>query len=395
MGIVGITVDSNGQTIQRLAVTTKVSIGTIVRRKCECGGKNDKCPKCRGRGEITFPGKCDHFNFLKKSIDNEWVPDPVLTKHYGESCREFQIVLLDNGIENVFRTQYAWWTATQKECWGDGVTATRRTKENPEGEEWPGPTDAPPCGDGCPELETGKCGPSGDLYFMLADFPRIGSACRLHTRSWNSVRQLHSSLDQIRSVLGRLQGIRAKMVVQPKKVKYQSNGVNKTSVAYVLNLELTATDLRKMMAEATGPAQVFDNTRRLLGAGHIITIEEDETQKAPEIQQEFHPDEVARLAAEEEEERQKAAAPKAIRKSERAAEGEATRPITPEQKRHIWDFARGLGLDDQVTIGVIQGFGFADSKSITSDKFQAILDKLAEVNAPVETPTITNEDIPF
>jgi hypothetical protein len=82
-------------------------------------------------------------------------------------------MLIDDDIENVFPSSYAWWTATERKCWGDGITATRRTTEKPGGQPWT------TCGSGCPELSSGQCKPGGDLRFVLADFPRLGSVCPL------------------------------------------------------------------------------------------------------------------------------------------------------------------------------------------------------------------------
>src|SRR5437588_8856078 len=115
---------------------------------------------------------------------------------------------------------HAFWTQTGCKCHGelvqiansDGLRsemqATRRTQKHPEGEPWPGNykyTDGvkkgqpvEPCGDGCPDLERGDCRPSGDLYFMLEKFPRLGAICRVHTSSYRSIRSLSNGLMQIR-----------------------------------------------------------------------------------------------------------------------------------------------------------------------------------------------------
>ena len=68
---------------------------------------------------------------MKTANRVEWEVDPDLTQHYGEQCRELHIMLIDDDIENVFPSSYAWWTAIERKCWGDGVTATRRTAEKP------------------------------------------------------------------------------------------------------------------------------------------------------------------------------------------------------------------------------------------------------------------------
>jgi hypothetical protein len=119
--IIGVTHDQDGRVVQRLSVSTKVSIGLPP------------------NGDRNHPTKLDHFLFLrkKKSANRvEWEADPELTRHYGEQCRELHIMLIDDDIENVFPSSYAWWTATERKCWGDGTSATRRTAEKPAGQSW-------------------------------------------------------------------------------------------------------------------------------------------------------------------------------------------------------------------------------------------------------------------
>src|SRR5438445_12923124 len=120
--IIGVTHDQDGRVVQRLSVSTKVSIGLPP------------------NGDRNHPTKLDHFVFLRKkkaASGVEWEPDPELTRHDGEQCRELHIMLIDDDIENVFPSSYAWWTATERKCWGDGASATRRTAEKPAGQ--PGP----------------------------------------------------------------------------------------------------------------------------------------------------------------------------------------------------------------------------------------------------------------
>ena len=169
--IIGVTHNPDGRVIQRLSVSTKVSIGLPP------------------NGDRNHPTKLDHFVFLRKkkaASGVEWERDPELTQHYGDGCRELYIMLIDDDIESVFPSSYAWWTASERKCWGDGASATRRTTEKPGGQPWT------PCGTGCPELGAGQCKPSGDLRFVLADFPRLGSVCRIHTSSYRSIRQISS-----------------------------------------------------------------------------------------------------------------------------------------------------------------------------------------------------------
>ena len=270
--IIGVTHDQDGRVVQRLSVSTKVSIGL---------------PPI---GDRNHPTKLDHFLFLrkKKSANRvEWEADPELTRHYGEHCRELHIMLIDDDIENVFPSSYAWWTATERKCWGDGITATRLTAEKPGGQPWT------TCGSGCPELASGQCKPGGDLRFVLADFPRLGSVCRIHTCSYRSIRQIHSALQEIQTFTGgRLAGITAKLTVRPEEATYfdRKEKRKKTTSIWSLSLEVEGDDMRKLIANLTENARLFAETRRLLGSGgKVLEVVEDEQEQAPEITPEFYP----------------------------------------------------------------------------------------------------------
>lgn len=270
--IIGVTHDTDGRTAQRLAVSTKVAIGMPP------------------QGDRNYPSKLDHFEFLRKKKTAkglEWEPDPELMRHYGSDCHAFEIMLIDDDIDNVFPTAYSWWTATERKCWGDGTQATRRTPEHPAGEPWT------PCGSQCPELASGLCKPSGDLRFVLADFPRLGSVCRIHTSSYRSIRQIHSALEEIQTFTGgRLAGITSKLVVRPEQAVYfdRNEQRKKTTTIWALSLELGGDDIQKLVAKLTGKARLFAETRKLLGWGEeAIEVTEDEDEQAPEITAEFYP----------------------------------------------------------------------------------------------------------
>jgi hypothetical protein len=71
--IIGVTHDQNGRVVQRLSVSTKVSIGL---------------PPNEDR---NHPTKLDHFVFLRKKKSAHrvgWEVDPELTEHYGNECQE-------------------------------------------------------------------------------------------------------------------------------------------------------------------------------------------------------------------------------------------------------------------------------------------------------------------
>ena len=270
--IIGVTHDPDGRVVQRLSVSTKVSIGLPP------------------NGDRNYPTKLDHFVFLRKKKSANrvgWEVDQELTEHYGDECRELHIMLIDDDIENVFPSSYAWWTATERKCWGDGTSATRRTAEKPGGQPWT------TCGSGCPELANGQCKPGGDLRFVLADFPRLGSVCRIHTCSYRSIRQIHSALQEIQTFTGgRLAGITAKLTVRPEEATYfdRKEKRKKTSSIWALSLEVEGDDMRKLIANLTENARLFAETRKLLGSsGKVLEVVEDEQEQAPEVAAEFYP----------------------------------------------------------------------------------------------------------
>jgi len=394
MPIFGVTVGEQGEVMQRLAVSTKVAIGQVVTRN----GK-------------TYPQKLDHFVFLRKSAKTfEWEPDPELTAKYGAECREFWIILLDDGQENVFRTEYAWWSKTEKKCWGDGRQATRRTEQQPDGEPWT------PCGDGCPDLENGSCKPSGDLHFVLADFPRLGSVCRLHTSSYRSIRQVHSAIEQIRTVTGgRLAGIRAKLVVRPEKAVYVDgrDKQKKTTTIYALNLELSAVDMRKLLAEMTQYARLFEQTQKLLGTGRKVEYaEEPEVERAPEISQEFYPAEEAAPAAPAIAQPARASSAQAPPSSDTlagrpvdtaranaapapAANGNGQQVVSAEQRREFLKICCEAGWsNEQVKDLLREKYGLTGTAQIPAERYEEICRQFASGSMADLPYQATDDDIP-
>ena len=254
MGILGLTHDESGVALEKLPVAIKVAIGEAP----EPGNQN------------SHPRRLDHFVFKRKTLrgqDVVWEPAPDITEAHETKPTELGIVFLHDDPEEILRTEYAWWAAAGCKCRGELVQiangnsaryemrAIRRTRQHPEGEAWPGQYRYPSgpkkgqafesCGDGCPDLERGDCRPSGDLYFMLEKFPKLGAVCRLHTSSYRSVRNLSNGLMQIRRFHGnRLSGVKALLRATPEKIWYSDqSGMRHSSVVHILSLEISARDI--------------------------------------------------------------------------------------------------------------------------------------------------------
>lgn len=275
MPIYGITHTTDGTAILRRSVTTKLAIGLPP------DGKSD------------HPQQLDHFIFQKKtqrgsgiSADVIWEIDQEKTEHFGRNCREVGILLLDDDPDVVFRTEYAWWTRTQKQCWGDGESATRRTVDSPRGERW-----EPCANERCLDLEEERCRPSGDLYFLLADYPTLGTICKLHTSSYQSIREIYAALETIRNVTGgRLKGLRLRLFVRAEKNTYTDKKRNSrmSGTKHVLGLELITSEVKQLQGQTIEAVDAFRTVKRQL-AEETIRIDDPESGQAAAVSAEFYP----------------------------------------------------------------------------------------------------------
>jgi hypothetical protein len=274
--IVGVTCTEQGSIIQRLPVATKLAIGLAP------------------SGQRNYPERLDHFVFLKRGPEKStWVKDEALFAHYAKDCRHeiaescekccrvVNIMFLDDDIDSIMPHELAWWSKTGKRCWGDGVKATRKTAEKPNGQPWT------PCGAECPDLKAELCAVSTDLYFVFADYPDLGSVVRLHTSSARSTQNLFSGLQQIATVTGgRLAGVTVPVCVNFEHTSYLGDD-NKKHPTTVPILSFR-TNLNELVANIGKTAALFSTARKAFRVGKIV-VDEDEGDKSPEISSEFHP----------------------------------------------------------------------------------------------------------
>lgn len=257
----------DGSAIQRLAITTKVAIGM---------------PKSENTS--NYPKKLDHFYIESKDVTGAWVQDKALTRTLQEKysrkgvndkgeeamtpLREFDVVFISDDIEEVFTTELAWWSASEKKCSGDGRQANRVAaivKDKALLDAHPGQRYVPwtPCGDACIDKQEKRCKPSGSLLFMLLDRPVIGSVCSYFTTSYRTIIQIHSSLEQVKKLTGgRLRGIPLRMVIRPGKTSYQdAQGARKTSNAFFVHLEFRQADHTKLLPQLLESSIQYDRAK--------------------------------------------------------------------------------------------------------------------------------------
>lgn len=278
MPISGVTHNGDGTIKISRSVTAKVAIGLP--------------PGVGG----NYPKKLDHFVFQKKAsktvegadkrkrTEVAWVIDEEKQEHYGADCREVWIVLLDDDPDVTFRTELAWWTKTERRCHGDGDNGMLRRGDLPD-------LERPCANNGCPDWESGACKPSGDLNFLLADFPTLGTVCKLHTTSFQSIREIRSALEDLRMVTGgRLMGVRVKLTVRSEKNSFKGqDGKMQTGTKFILGLELTAKDIAQLTGSLAESVLMFDSVRKRIGAHSVEILEDPDTEVAPAVAAEFYP----------------------------------------------------------------------------------------------------------
>jgi len=302
MGILGLTHDEHGAALEKLPVAIKVAIG-------EGPAPDD---------ENGSPRALFHFVFKRRTMRGQivyWEPAPDIAEVFGDKPTELAVVFLNDDPREVCASEYALWTKKGRLCHGELVQiangnapryemqAIRRTTEHPEGEAWPGnhkyadgPTEGKPiegCGEGCPELESGKCGPSADLYFILEKFPSLGAICRLHTGSKTSVPNLSNAVAQLHSWNGgRLKWVRAILKVRPELRWHPGQfGEWESSVVPILSLEIGGATLESLGDKMNEPAKLHLEAQPACTGEQRgpFVVRESEVERAQEIADEFYP----------------------------------------------------------------------------------------------------------
>jgi len=313
MAILGLTHDERGTAVTRLPVTIKVAIG-------------EKIAQENGN---AYPSRLDHFVFKRRSQNGQevsWVPAQDITSLFETNPRAIGIIFTSNDIDDVLKTESAWWSALGYRCHGKLVQiqdaagvrfemqAVRRTQRHPGGEPWPGKyrysagdlkgQPIPRCGENCPEFRNKKCKYSGDLYFRLEKYPVYGAICRIHTNSPRSITYLSSGLTQIYDQNGgRLAGVRAILRVTPQLTWYRDkDGVPHPTVIHVLSVEARGADIQ---LPAPNGANGFEPKLGEPSIANGVVPEpcaavETESDRAKEITEEFYPDSASSSEDEEE-----------------------------------------------------------------------------------------------
>ena len=252
------------------------------RGKIKIGGKGEERT---GQGGKTYrlPTKSDHFAIVTTAKDGkgDFIVDNEIMKAIGDNCTELDIMVLYNDPDLIFRTSYAFFDSAKCQCRGDGHTAQLANGKfiecNPET---------------CETFKEKGCKPQGVLSVILMDAPRVGGVYKLRTTSWNTIRNITTSLDTIKSLtFGQLAGLPLVLTLKPKTVTIP--GTRKTTVIFMANIEFKGS-MTELLTTATNianaNANAMDEIKRIEENARLMLSEAPSAEECKDIVEEFFPD---------------------------------------------------------------------------------------------------------
>ncbi len=267
-----------------------------------------------------YPRKVPYFVFTRPVIGEDggeiYVPDfqAIETHSFADPKNpgpptEIDILFLD---DNPFSGGFAFWSASQLKCSGDGENAMRildmastpEEKELAKAAAAAGKKTFPIVGGcwtcNCPySKEQGTkpapCKPSADIRFQLARNIRVGGTAFFRTSSFRTIPQLFSGIERIKELTGgRLAGIPLKLVVRSHKTAHNGQSAVHQNVA----IEFRAEDMDSLRKNLIEQAWKFRAAAGLPDAPPMMIAapaeetegQEVEEQSARAMADEFYPD---------------------------------------------------------------------------------------------------------
>lgn len=252
------------------------------------GGKGKEMKSQKSGQTYRLPVKYDHFviRTKHKGEDGDYTIDPIM-KEWGYSGTfedgplELDIFLLYNDPTANFLTSYRQYKGGKCMCSGNGIEAVKA-----DGTKIQCNTET------CPILKSKQCKPNGILSVILKDAPIIGGVHVFRTTSYNSIRQILTSLFFIQSATGGyLANIPLKMTLTPKTVNPADSPTAQT--AYIVNIVFPGSveDLHKETIKLVKERASMKNEILQIEAQAKRALCAPESEEAiMEIEEEFYPD---------------------------------------------------------------------------------------------------------
>ena len=185
--------------------------------------------------DIKIPKKLDHFvvtTTLRNETD-DLIPDKFVMGKIGDKCVELPIYLLYDDITLNLISYYGWFTQSKLHCIGNGRTgieylesgAVKRVVCDP---------------DRCKSYGEKKCKPHGKLSVILPEANNVGGVYVYRTTSWNSIKQLLSSMALVKRAAGDLlAGI--PLTLKLMKMQVKPKGQDKKRNTWVAHISFAGT----------------------------------------------------------------------------------------------------------------------------------------------------------
>ena len=270
--------------------------------KIKIGGKGKEISTQKGK-KMRVPEKYDHFVITSNVRDDatgDFIPDRETMKRIAEMTdqdperlKRLPVVLLFDEPSMNFQTRYSCYTGNSPWCVGDGTRALRRIGNGKLQEV------ECPCERSFPDYRgKEKCKIYGRLAVVLRGVERIGGCWMFRTTSWNSCKNILSSMHLIRQITGGiLAGIPLEMTISPKTV-VTPDGVQRT--VWVVNLEFPGSweqlaemglAIHRKRLEYRIKAEVLEEqVRNQLSALPELPEDEEGGVTPRDIQEEFFPE---------------------------------------------------------------------------------------------------------
>lgn len=198
--------------IRRFPRLGKVRLGIKVKSK----KSNNKC-------KHTAEESCKYCTYPKETP--YFVVPPEVAKVYGDEPTELDILLPVNDREVVFPQAYEYYGSGKGlKCTGNGKEALRYDEDSKSMV----PTACP-----CDLLDDGKCSKRGHLQFILPKV-NIGGVYQIDTSSWNSIVDINSSLEYVKSIAKHFDLIPLKLKREPRETHHDG----KKQTHHTLRIEL-------------------------------------------------------------------------------------------------------------------------------------------------------------
>lgn len=301
-----------------------LSTGLPVVGYVKIGVASEKSSRLKGA-----PMKFDHFEITGRQKDNEGrlIPDLEMMRHLvghpqittcGGCARSKELGFPDglptrlpirlpyDSLELNFPNRLALYRGGTAFCVGDGATPEQVAAGEGEGamrlkvlQEGSGqapvfgePEPFGPCGVACPDFQSRRCKPNARLQFVLETQQSVGGCYQFKTTSWNSIRNIISSLQTIQTLtVGTLNWIPLLFELSPQTVQPKSGG--RANTAYVARVTHPGGPQQLLEAVKSAlelRAPLIGQIRQLEASIQNRTVWRETPSEATDFEEEFYPE---------------------------------------------------------------------------------------------------------